>query len=483
MIFRSLHAKLLAIYFAIVLLFVGCLGGTLTISYRNNLTKMREESVIDCARQIALMYADGSLSIVDIENGQTIPVLMTTAKDFDATIQIVNTTSKRLFYNMSEEKMTVYEKDQLVDDDIYHTVYNLGETYVRSDYYNKEMNKNVSTIAYPLTYPNSPSGAKPWAILIINSSLDSVNDAYSEIISTLWIPVILVTVIGLVVIYLLTERIVKKVKKLKSATEEIAKGDFDTRVEFKEKDEIGLLADGFNKMAEDLKIADASKKDFVSNAAHELRSPMTSINGFVEGMLDGTIPKDKHRMYLEIVSSEVKRLTKLVKTMLDLSRIESGRDKISFAKTDINELIRHVIIRLSQKIELKGIIPKIEISDEPLYVYADNDKIEQVLQNLIDNAIKFTEKDEYIYISTVQKGDKVFVKIKDEGSGISEYDLKFIWDRFYTVDKARSGNKTGTGLGLSIVKTIIDQHNENISVNSSVNKGTEFIFTLKKFNE
>lgn len=188
-------------------------------------------------------------------------------------------------------------------------------------------------------------------------------------------------------------------------------------------------------------------------------------------------------MYLEIVSSEVKRLTKLVKTMLDLSRIESGRDKITLAKTDINELIRHVVIRLSQKIELKGIIPEIDISDEPLFVLADNDKIEQVLQNLIDNAIKFTEKDESIYISTEQKGDKVFVKIKDEGSGISEEDLKFIWDRFYTVDKARSGNKTGTGLGLSIVKTIIDQHNETITVNSAVNKGTEFIFTLKKYND
>lgn len=483
MIFKSLHAKLLAIYFVIVLLFVGCLGGTLTISYRKNLTMMREESVIDCAKQIAKMYADGSLSIVDIEKGQTIPVLMTTAKDFDATIQIVNTTSKRLFYNMSEEKMTVYEKDQLVDDDIYDAVYHRGETYVHSDYFNKEMNKNVSTIAYPLTYPNSPSGAKPWAILIINSSLDSVNEAYSEIVSTLWIPVILVTVIGLILIYALTNRIVKRVVKLQNATEKIAKGDFDTRVEFKENDEIGLLAKGFNKMAEDLKAADASKKEFVSNAAHELRSPMTSINGFVEGMLDGTIPKEKHMVYLEIVSSEVKRLTKLVKTMLDLSRIESGRDKITLAKTDINELIRHVVIRLSQKIEIKGIIPEIEISDEPLYVYADSDKIEQVLQNLIDNAIKFTEKDEYIYISTVKQNDKVFVKIKDEGSGISEEDLKFIWDRFYTVDKARSGNKTGTGLGLSIVKTIIDQHDQTITVDSKIAKGTEFVFTLKVFEE
>ena len=479
MIFKSLHAKLLAIYVGIVVLFIGCLGGTLTISYRKNLTKMREDSVVDCAKQIARMYDDGSLSIVDLENGQTIPVLMTMAKDFDATIQIVNTTSKRLFFNMSEDKMTVYEKDQLVADDIYDTVYHNEEIYIKSDYYNAEMDDNVSTIAYPIMYPNSPSDAKPWAILIINSSLEPVNDAYNEIVSTLWIPAILVTLLGLFVVYALTNRIVTRVRTLSNATNAIAKGNFDTRINFKEQDEIGQLAEGFNKMAEDLKAADASKRDFVSNAAHELRSPMTSINGFVEGMLDGTIPKDKHRMYLEIVSSEVKRLTKLVKTMLDLSRIESGRDKIAMCKTDINELIRHVVIRLSQKIEIKGIIPEIDISDEPLLVYADGDKIEQVLQNLIDNAIKFTKKDESIYISTYRSNDKVFVKIKDEGAGISEEDLKYIWDRFYTVDKARSGNKTGTGLGLSIVKSIIDQHNENITVSSELDNGTEFVFSLR----
>lgn len=483
MIFRSLHAKLLAIYFIIVFVFIGCLGGTLTISYRKNLTKMREDSVIKCAEQIAKMYSDGSLAIVDLENGQTIPVLMTMAKDFDATIQIVNTTSKRLFFNMSEDKMTVYQTDLLVDDDIYDTVYHNEDIYIKSDYYNDDMEENVSTIAYPIMYPNSAPNDKPWAILIINSSLDPVNNAYADIISTLWIPALLVTLFGIFAIYGLTNRIVLRIKTLNNATQAIAKGDFDTRVEIKDNDEIGQLAKGFNKMAEELKIADASKKDFVSNAAHELRSPMTSINGFVEGMLDGTIPKEKHRMYLEIVSSEVKRLTKLVKTMLDLSRIESGRDKITMKKTDINELIRRVIIRLSQKIEIKGIIPEIEISDEPLYVFADSDKIEQVLQNLIDNAIKFTEKDEIIYISTALKEDKVYVTVKDEGAGISSEDLKFIWDRFYTVDKARSGNKTGTGLGLSIVKTIIDQHNETITVKSVLNKGTEFVFTLQYAGE
>ena len=481
MIFKSLRAKLVAIYLLIVILFIVVLSATLTFSFKKHLTVMREESVVECAEQIVQMYADGSLAVVDIENGQTIPVLMTTAKDFDATIQIANTTSRRLNYNMDSEKLTVYEIDEYVSDEIYNTVYVKEEVYIRSNYYNADMDKNVSTIAYPMIHPNSDD--KPWAILIINSSLDPVNETYSKIVSNLWLPALIIFLVGFVMIYILVNSIVSRVQKLNNATQAIAKGKFDINIEVKGKDEISQLALGFNKMAEDLKVSDASKRDFVSNAAHELRSPMTSINGFVEGILDGTIPEEKHRMYLEIVSSEVKRLTKLVKVMLDLSRIESGRDKITLAKTDINELIRHVIIRLMQKIENKGICPEIEISDEPLYVMADSDKIEQVLQNLIDNAIKFTNEGQAIIVSTVKKGNKVCVTVKDEGAGISEDDLKFIWDRFYTVDKARSGNKTGTGLGLSIVKSIIDQHGETIKVDSTIDKGTEFVFTLESAGE
>ncbi len=483
MIFKSLQVKLISIYLALVIVFIVFLGGTLTFSYRENLTKMREDSVVECAEQISHMYADGSLSVVDIENGQTIPVLMTTAKDFDATIQIVNTATRRLNYNLDAEKLTVYEKDELVDDDIYDTVYNQGEVYIKSNYYNAETDKNISTIAYPMMYPNSTPDDKPWAILIINSSLDTVNETYSQIVNSLWVPALVVFLFGFFMIFILLRGIVLRVRELNSATQAIAKGQFDIKIKVKGNDEISQLANGFNKMAEDLKISDASKRDFVSNAAHELRSPMTSINGFVEGMLDGTIPEEKYRTYLEIVSSEVKRLTKLVRTMLDLSRIESGRDKITIQRIDINELIRHVIIRLSQKIEQKGIIPEINISDDPLYAMADSDKIEQVLQNLLDNAIKFTDEGKSLLVSSSRKGNKVYVTVRDEGAGISEEELKFIWDRFYTVDKARSGKKTGTGLGLSIVKSIIDQHNEEITVKSSVNVGTEFVFTLQYAGE
>ena len=483
MILKSLHAKLVAIYIIIVVIFIAGLGVTLSVSYSRHLTQMRNDEIVDCAEQIAEMYAQGELAIIDLEDGNTIPVLKTTAKDFDATIQIVNTTSRRVFYNMNEEELTVYQTNKIVNNEIYDTVYGRGEVYIHSDYYNEEMDADVSTIAYPIRMVNSPVNEKPWAILIINSDLSNVKSTYVSIVSKLWLPAIIITALGLFIAVMLVGGIVKRVKVLNDATKKIAHGNFNVRVNFKQDDEIGQLAAGFNKMAEELAISDASKRDFVSNAAHELRSPMTSINGFVEGMLDGTIPEEKHRMYLEIVSSEVKRLTKLVKSMLDLSRIESGKDKLSLQKTDINELIRRVIIRLSQKIESKGIIPEINITDGKMFVLADPDKIEEVLQNLTDNAIKFTNEGKKIIFSCEKKEKKVYVSIKDEGAGISDEDIKFIWDRFYTVDKAHTGHKSGTGLGLAIVKNIIEQHEQQICVKSKVGEGTEFLFTLEYVSE
>ncbi len=482
MIIRSLKAKLLAIYLLIFVLFVGVLGGTLTVSYKRNLTSIREEAVINCAKEIASMYSSGELTNVDIENGNTIPVLKTTAKDFDASIQIANADSGIINYDLSRKNVVINPQLQ-VSNDILETVVENKEVYIHSDYFNKEMGEKVSTVAYPIRRMNDPANAAPWSILIIHSSLTSVTNTYKKIVRTLWIPAIILSIVGFIAFYFLTNRFVKRVQKVNLATKEIARGKFDTRVVFNEKDEITELADGFNKMAESLAISDASKRDFVSNAAHELRSPMTSINGFVEGMLDGTIPEDKYKNYLEIVSSEVKRLTKLVNSMLDLSRIESGREVFNIAEFDLAELLRRVIIRFSQKIENKGILPEINIDEDRIPVLADQDKIERVLQNLIDNAIKFTPKDKRLIISCTRKDKKVIVSVKDEGTGISSEDLKFIWDRFYTVDKAHTGHKSGTGLGLPIVKSIIDQHKQEIKVSSTQGEGTEFVFTLEYAGE
>ena len=197
MIIRSLQAKLISIYLIIVILFIGVLGGVLTWSYSRNLTKMREKDLLECAEQIAAMFTDGTLTVQMLENGMNMPVLMTTAKDFDATIQVVNTATKRVFYQITEKKMTVSGKNELVEEEIYHTVFEQNRVYLRSNYYHKKMEANVSTIAYPIRYQNSSE--QPWAILIINSDLKVVTDTFLEILSALWIPAIVISILGLTI--------------------------------------------------------------------------------------------------------------------------------------------------------------------------------------------------------------------------------------------------------------------------------------------
>lgn len=474
--FHSLRAKLIGIYMIVFMLFVGVVGVTLTVSYKHNLTKMREDAVVECAKEIARMYSVGELQSVDIESGNTVPVLNTTAKDFDAVIQVANTETRYINYEL--DRSGKVSSGRFIPTEMRDAVRN-DNIYIKSNYFNEEIGETVSTIAYPIRRVNESQSADPWAIIVVHSSLTSVNKTFEKILSSLWIPAVAVTVTGCLVFLILTRGITARIDAINSATKEIAKGKFDTRLNFSSKDEITELAQGFNKMAESLKISDASKRDFVSNAAHELRSPMTSINGFVEGMLDGTIPKEKYTEYLTIVSSEVKRLTKLVNNMLDLSRIESGRETLTFTEFDITELIRRVIIRFGQKIDSKGIVPEINMPETKVRVIADPDKIERILQNLIDNAIKFTPAGKRLIISCTPKDQKVYVSVKDEGAGISKEDLKFIWDRFYTVDKAHTGHKSGTGLGLAIVKSIIEQHGQEISVSSEQGAGTEFVFTLE----
>lgn len=225
------------------------------------------------------------------------------------------------------------------------------------------------------------------------------------------------------------------------------------------------------------------RKSFVSNASHELRSPLTSIQGFLQAALDGTISDDEKEKYLKIALSETKRLNTLISSMLDLSRLDSGKNPIVRTKFDITDVIREVITRFEPALIKKALQINAEFEKEIRYVYADKEKIVQVITNLVDNAIKYSPTYSRIIITTSLHEDKVYVTVRDYGYGISKKDQMLIWDRFYMTDKSRSPVKTkGSGLGLSIVKKIIDEHNEVIWVESSRGAGATFIFTLTRFD-
>lgn len=262
-----------------------------------------------------------------------------------------------------------------------------------------------------------------------------------------------------------------------------SKGDFSKRITVDGQDEAAQLAKSFNEMAEQLRDMENTRRSFVANVSHELRSPLTSIKGFLEAMKDGTIPVEEHETYLDIVLSETRRMTQMVNDLLDLARIESGIITVTYSTFDLNELIRRILITFEARLSDLDIELDIRFSSDSCYVRADSAQISQVLRNLIDNSIKYSGNGKYLMISTYSIKKEVFVVIKDNGVGIPPEDVPHVFDRFYKVEKAHTPSpQVGSGLGLSIVKKIIEAHNQSITVKSAIGRGTQFTFSLEKAN-
>jgi signal transduction histidine kinase len=266
---------------------------------------------------------------------------------------------------------------------------------------------------------------------------------------------------------------------MNEAAREIAKGHFNKKVELRGADELGQLASSFNVMAQELEKQEQMRGSFVANVSHELKSPMTSIQGFAQGMVDGTIHADEHEKYLTIILDETRRLNKLIRELLDLSQFESGKFSLNVTRFDLNELIRRVVIRYLDRMEEKNIEPEIDFKQDYGYEMADSDRIEQVLVNLVDNAIKFTPDNGQIKIWTHMGQDKIMVSVSDSGCGIPQEDLPYIFDRFFKAHTPlRPGREAGSGLGLTISKEIIAAHGGVISARSNLGKGSTFTFTI-----
>ena len=282
-----------------------------------------------------------------------------------------------------------------------------------------------------------------------------------------------------VVSFITTKRQAEPLKEMSLAARRFARGDFSTRVDDTGRvDEIGQLTDAFNTMADSLERSESLRRDFIANVSHELKTPMTVISGFSDGILDGTIPKEQERRYMEVISSETKRLSRLVRNMLEMSRIQSTTaEALLRGQFDISEIIRVTLLGLGGKIEAKRLDVDPELPEEPIMTRGEKDSITQVVYNLIDNAVKFAEEGSTLRVSLWKQGTKAYVSVENKGETIPADEMPLIFDRFHKTDRSRSENRDGTGLGLYIVKTILDNHNEDILVNSSEGV-TKFTFTL-----
>ena len=268
------------------------------------------------------------------------------------------------------------------------------------------------------------------------------------------------------------------VRKITKVADEYAAGNFEHQIAVHSNDEIGYLAASFNYMANELNTLEDDQKKFISNVSHDFRSPLTSIKGYIEAMLDGTIPPEMQEKYLNIILFETERLNKLTQSLLELNKYGSKGVMLDVSEFDLNDTIKMTVQTFEGKCKEKHLRFDLILTGKELFVKADFSKIQRVLYNLIDNAIKFSHNDSVITIETTERNEKVFVSVKDTGIGIPKDSLNKVWERFYKTDLSRGKDKRGTGLGLSIVKEIIQAHDENINVISTEGVGTEFIFTL-----
>lgn len=285
-------------------------------------------------------------------------------------------------------------------------------------------------------------------------------------------------IVAFIVAFILTRQIIKPLKKMRTAAKSIAAGNFNERIPITSNDEIGQLAESFNLMTESLNELENMRSSFISDVSHELRTPMTIISGFIEGVLDGTIPDGEKNKYLTTVLEEVKRLSRLVSELLEASRLEQGKIKIEKKNVDMNRLAAESVFAYEQQLTEKKINVDLQLYENECIAMADKDSIKRVLINLIDNAIKFTPEGGDISVSTRKQDKKVLVSVENSGEGIREEDLRHIWERFYKSDKSRSQDKKGVGLGLHIVKTIITQHGGEIFAESEEGKFARFTFIL-----
>ncbi len=319
--------------------------------------------------------------------------------------------------------------------------------------------------------------------IFVGSDCTEIVDAWGTASAVFVTTATVVMLLAIVLSYYTSKRQSGPLLEMASAARRFAHGDFSARVADEgREDEIGELTESFNMMAESLEKSEQLRSEFIANLSHELKTPMTTISGFADGILDGTISKDEQDRYLATISSETKRLSRLVRQMLQMSRIQSVDTPALLSRSfNLSEIIMRTLLTFEGKITQNGLDVDAQLPEESIIVRGDEDSITQVVYNLLDNAIKFSETGTAIGISLWKHGGKAFVSIKNHGETISPQELPFIFDRFHKTDKSRSLDRDGVGLGLSIVKTILNNHNEDVSVTSREGV-TEFIFTVKLKN-
>ena len=346
--------------------------------------------------------------------------------------------------------------------------------YTRGTFFDSFEEEKLSVIA-PIINEYKTRG-----YVIIHKSAAQIDESANSMLNISYLMLIVILFLSLIILIFFTEVVYRPLRKIIAATEQYASGNMHYELPVEGEDEMGYLAASLGYMARTMASFEDDQKKFIANVSHDFRSPLTSIRGFLEAMLDGTIPPERYDHYLRVVLGETERLTKLTQGLLTLNNLNSGGILLQRTDFDINAVIRSVAASFEQTCRSRNLQIRLLLMGKLLYVNADLEKIQQVLYNLVDNAVKFSRENTEITIETTEKGETIFVSVRDNGIGIPKDDQKLIWDRFYKTDLSRGKDKKGTGLGLSIVREIIRAHGENINLVSTEGVGSTFTFTLRR---
>ena len=316
-------------------------------------------------------------------------------------------------------------------------------------------------------------------LVLVSSSASNISGVWHDLFGILLMTTLAVVLIAAIISSVTSMHQSQPIKEVAAAARQFGLGQLDVRVDVgNRRDEVGELAEAFNAMAESLAVSEQRRTEFIANVSHELKTPMTTIAGFADGILDGTIPRSEERHYLEIISSETRRLSRLVRSMLDLSRLQSD-ERAAQQQFDISETLVRTLVALESKVNAKTLEVDAQVPDAPVPVWGDQDAITQVCYNLLDNAIKFSQEGGVLGIGVTVKGQKATITVSNQGETIPPEELSLVFDRFHKTDHSRSADRDGVGLGLYIVKTILNSHKENITCTSE-DGVTRFVFTLTR---
>lgn len=470
---RTLFTRMLVLYVAVMFILISAMGVTVVLLLRGQTLGVEQDKLseqISSAQQIEMQRIAGKIS-----NEQAASDLTVLAYKAGTMIDIYPVSGEPSHY-FGDSKWEGLSQFSLSEQDIRNAVLSVsaGNREVRNFF-------KDSRIPVISRYGVAPTAGVAECLIVVHADITSVNQIIRDAILVVALVLLVGVLAAVIVVYYTTNSVIRPFKEVNDIVQQYSRGDYNARIPISNTTEASQLAVSFNHMADQLKDLEETRRSFVANVSHELRSPLTSMKGFLEAMDDGTIPPEDRDEYIGIVLAETRRMTVMVNELLDLARIESGKTNLKMEVFDINELLRRTLLTFEARIYERRMDVEIRFAQEQCFVEADSTQISQVLRNLIDNAIKYSPEDSKLRLATYALRREVYVSVQDFGQGIPEEDVPHIFDRFYKVEKAHTPTKqSGTGLGLSIVKKIIDQHGQRISINSTKGKGTTFLFTLKR---